>query len=403
MSGVVIIGGGQAGYQTAASLRTEGHDGPVTLIGDEPHAPYQRPPLSKAFVLGKHDLARVLLRPEPYYSEHRIELLAGERVVEIERTTREVRLKSGRRLHYDKLVLALGARNRLLPIPGAELEGVRYLRTLGEAIELKQRLESASSVAVIGGGFVGLEIAASARILGKQVTLLEALPRLMARAVAPVISEFVHAAHVAQGTEIVLDARVHEIRGDSGRARRVILADGREIETDLVIVGVGVTPNMELAAEAGLPVNNGIVADMHLRTADEDIFAIGDCAQYPSAFACSRVRLESVQNAVDHGVCVARTIAGKPVAYSAVPWFWSDQFDLRLQMAGLGNGHDRQVLRGDPQAGKFSVFHFRGGKLCSVDSVNRPLDHMAARKILGSSAALTPEQAADESFNLKAV
>ena len=403
MNGVVIVGGGQAGYQTAASLRSEGYDGPVSLIGDEPHAPYQRPPLSKAFVLGKQDQARILLRPESYYADHKIELLAGERVVAIDRTSREVRLKSGRQLRYDKLVLALGARNRLLPIPGAELEGVRYLRTLGEAIALKQRLELASSVAVVGGGFVGLEIAASARSLGKAVTVLEAMPRLMARAVAPVISAFVHAAHTAQGTTIILEARVREIRGKDGRACGVALSDGRQVEADLVIVGVGIVPNTELAAEAGLPVDNGIVADAHLRTADEHIFAIGDCAQYPSPFACSQVRLESVQNAVDHGVCVARTVAGKPAAYNAVPWFWSDQIDLRLQMAGLGNGHDRQVLRGNPETGKFSVFHFRGAKLCSVDSINRPADHLAARKILGSGAALTPEQAADESFNLKAV
>ncbi len=402
---VVIAGGGQAGYQIAASLRTEGYDGPIVLIGEEPHPPYQRPPLSKAFVMGKQDQARLLLRPEAFYSAHNIELLAGEKVAVIERITRRIRLKSGRQLSYSKLVLALGARNRRLPTPGGELEGVCYLRTLGDAVELKQRLEQAQNVVVIGGGFVGLEVAASARALGKTVTVIETLPRLMARAVGSTISEFVRAAHTAQGAEIVLNAQVREIRGSAGPApnkvREVVLSNGRAIPADLVMVGVGVEPRTGLAQEAGLPVDNGIAADEFLRTADEHIFAIGDCAQYPSAFAEVRVRLESVQNAVDQGVSVARTIAGKPAPYRAVPWFWSDQFEIRLQMAGLPHGHDRQVIRGDPQAGKFSVFHFRAGKLCSVDSVNRPADHMTARKMLASRAALTPEQAADESFDLK--
>ncbi len=398
---VVIVGGGQAGYQIAASLRTEGYSGAIVLIGEEPHAPYQRPPLSKAFVLGKQDQARLLLRPESYYSGHQIELLAGEKVAAIERTTRIVRLKSGRQFRYSKLVLALGSRNRLLPIPGAELEGVCYLRTLGEAVELKQRLEQTQQVVVIGGGFVGLEVAASVRTLGKPATVIEALPRLMARAVGPLISEFVRAAHVARGTEIVLNVHVKEIRGSAGKAREVVLSDGRVITADLVMVGVGVLPHTELAREAGLPIDNGIMVDEFLRTADEHIFAIGDCAQYPSAFSGSRVRLESVQNAVDQGVSVARTIAGKPAAYSAVPWFWSDQFDIRLQMAGLPEGHDCQVVRGNPESGKFSVFHFRAGKLCSVDSVNRPADHLVARKLLGAKTSPSPHQASDESVDLK--
>ena len=257
-------------------------------------------------------------------------------------------------------------------------------------------------MAVIGGGFIGLEIAASARTLGKLVTVIEGQPRLMARAVGPTISEYLLAAHVAQGTTIFLNTTVSEIRG-SGKAQEVLLSDGRVVVADLVVVGVGVVANAELAGEAGLPVDNGIVVDEFLRTSDEHVFAIGDCARYPSAFSDSRVRLESVQNAVDQGVCVARTIAGKPAAYSAVPWFWSDQFDIRLQMAGLAEGHDHKVVRGDPATGKFSVFHFRAGKLCSVDSVNRPVDHLAARKLLASGAALTPEQAADESVNLKAL
>jgi 3-phenylpropionate/trans-cinnamate dioxygenase ferredoxin reductase subunit len=402
-AGVVIVGGGQAGYQTAASLRTEGYDGPVFLIGEEPGMPYQRPPLSKTFVLGKQDHTRILLRPEIFYRDHRIELLAGEKAVAIDRVSRKVLLRSGGDLDYDTLVLALGARNRQLPVVGAMLEGVCYLRTLTEAIEVKQRLEQAQQVVVIGGGFIGLEIAASARTLGKPVTVIEALPRLMPRVVAPVVSEFFRAAHTAKGVEILLNAQVQEIQGDARNVQGVLLGDGRKLPADLVVIGVGIVPNTELALDAGLPITNGIATTEFLRTADERVFAIGDCAEHPSIFTSSQVRLESVQNAVDQGVCVARAIAGRAAPYSATPWFWSDQFEIRLQMAGLPEGYDQTVARGAPESGKFSVFYFRGPKLCAVDSVNRPADHLAARKLIGSGTMLTPAQAADEGVNLKTV
>jgi 3-phenylpropionate/trans-cinnamate dioxygenase ferredoxin reductase component len=409
-AGVVIVGGGQAGFQTASSLRSEGYDGPIKLICEEPHVPYQRPPLSKAFVLGKQDETRLLLRPESFYQDHDIRLLTGVKVVRIDRPATVIQTFSGERIPYDTLVLALGARNRTLSVPGAELEGICYLRTLVEAVELKQRLEIARQVVVIGGGFIGLEIAASARTLGKPVAVLEMFPRLMARVVAPVVSEFFRAAHAARGVEVRLSALVREIRGAAGGVKEVILGDGSAIPADMVVVGIGVIPNVELAREAGLDVAggpphgigpHGISVDEFLRTSDPRIFAIGDCAEYHNTFAGERVRLESVQNAVDQAVCVARTIAGKPEPYHSVPWFWSDQFDLRLQMVGLPAGHDRLVVRGSPEAGKFSVFYFTDGRLCAVDSVNRPADHMAARKILAAGTSVTPDQAADESVNLK--
>src|SRR5580704_10005054 len=250
-AGVVIVGGSQAGFQTASSLRSEGYDGPIRLIGEETHVPYQRPPLSKAFVLGKQDQARLLLRPEKYYADHQIDLLSGEQAISIDTSLQRVTLASGEQVPYDNLVLALGARNRTLPVPGTDLEGVCYLRTLTEAIELKQRIESAQNIAVIGGGFIGLEVAASARTLGKPVTVLEAFPRLMARVVAPVVSEFYRSAHAARGVEIKLDAQVQEIRG-GGKAESVVLGDGSTIPADLVVVGIGVVPNLELACEAGL-------------------------------------------------------------------------------------------------------------------------------------------------------
>ena len=400
MSGVIIVGGGQGGYQAAASLRTEGYEGPITIFSEEPHIPYQRPPLSKAFVLGKQEGDRLLLRLEAYYTERNIELLLGERVQSIDRASSTVQLASGASRTYDWLVLATGATNRKLPVKGAELDGVCYLRTLDEAKALKARLEAAQNVVVIGGGFIGLEIAATSRILGKQVTVLESLPRLMARVVAPVLSDYFLQSHSEKGVDVRLAAGCTEILGKT-KATGVALPDGGVLPADLVVVGIGVVPNVDLAREAGLTISNGIAADEFLKTSDEKIFAIGDCVEYPNPFAGGRVRLESVQNAVDQAVAVARTIMGRPAPYSAVPWFWSDQFDIRLQMAGLSTGFDRTVLRGTMESHKFSVFYFAGPKLVGVDSVNRPADHLGARKLLGAQKTLTPEQAADESISLK--
>jgi 3-phenylpropionate/trans-cinnamate dioxygenase ferredoxin reductase subunit len=397
----VIVGGGQGGYQAAASLRAEGYQGPVTIVSDEPHLPYQRPPLSKAFILGKQDTDRLFLRPQAYYADHSINLLLSERVVSIDRESSTVALASGTQLSYSWLILATGARNRALPVEGADLGGVFYLRTVDEAASIKQHIEQARHVVVIGGGFIGLEIAASARTLGKRMVVLEALPRLMARVVAPVVSEFFLEAHRREGVDVRLGARVAAIRGTAGKVSAVVLEDQTTLPADLVVVGIGVVPNAELASTAGLAVSNGISVDDHLRTSDKNIFAIGDCAEYPHAFAGCRVRLESVQNAVDQAVAVARAIAGNPAPYAAVPWFWSDQFDIRLQMAGLPAGFDQTVIRGIMESKKFSVFYFRDRQLLGIDSINRPADHMTARKLLASRKPVTPEQASDETVNLK--
>jgi 3-phenylpropionate/trans-cinnamate dioxygenase ferredoxin reductase subunit len=403
---VVIVGGGQGGYQTAASLRTEGFDGRIVLIGEESHLPYQRPPLSKEFLLGKHH--QLVLRPAAFYSTHRIEVLAGERVEAIDTAEGHVRLASGSRVPFDSLVLATGARNRLLPVEGAELEGVCYLRTLDEAGELRQRLEAARDVVVIGGGFIGLEVAAAARQLEKQVTVVEMLPRLMARVVAPLVSEFFRERHSARGADLRCGCGVARIipRDKGGTAAGgVELADVSRIPADLVIAGIGIVPNVELARETGLAVGNGIAVDEHLRTGDPRIFAIGDCAEFPSHFTGTRVRLESVQNCVDQAICVARGIVGKRGAYSAVPWFWSDQHDIHLQIAGLAVGVaaevDQSVLRGSVESEKFSVFYYSQGLLRAVDSINRPAEHVAARKLLAAGASISPAQAADEGFDLK--
>jgi len=380
VAGVVIVGGGQGGFQTAVSLRAEGYEESITLIGEEAHLPYQRPPLSKGILLGKQEERHAVLRPADFFTAQRIDLIAGERVMSIDRERRNVVLASGREVPYGTLVLATGARNRTLPI-----ERACYLRTLGEAAELKQRIADAGKVIVIGGGFIGLEVAAAARTLGKEVTVVELAPRLMGRVVAPVVSDYFRQQHTAQGVEILLNAK---------------LADPH-LAADVVVAGVGVVPNDELAREAGLPTSNGITVDAHLRTPDPNIFAIGDCAEYPSSFAGGRVRLESVQNAVDQGVSVARTITGKLAPYESAPWFWTDQFDIRLQTAGIAQGFDQVVTRGSPESRKFSVFCYRGAVLCAIDSINRPAEHLLARKIIAARASISPEQAADESFDLK--
>jgi 3-phenylpropionate/trans-cinnamate dioxygenase ferredoxin reductase subunit len=400
-SGTVIVGTGQAGFQTAASLRENGYQESITLIGEEKHIPYQRPPLSKGFPLGTQDFESIELRPAKFYQDHRIELLAGQRVTAIDRAERQIALSSGRRISYEKLVLAVGARNRTLSVKGAELDGVLYLRSLDEAVGVKERLKSAQEIVVIGGGFIGLELAAVACSLGKSVTVLEALPRLMPRVVAPIISEFYRVLHTSKGVKVLCGSSVLEISGAGGRVLDVVLSDGTKYPADLVLVGIGVVPNGELAGEGGLRVANGIVVNEFLQTDDENIFAIGDCTEHPCVFADARIRLESVQNAADQAQCVAATIAGRRSAYRALPWFWTDQFDIKLQMAGISQGHDQIATRGSAETRKLSVFYFKQKRLIAIDSINRPLDHMFGRKILAAGVQLTPEQAADESVDLR--
>ena len=406
---VLVLGTGQAGFQVAVSLREEGFEGRVVLVGEEPEPPYQRPPLSKAYLTGKADADAVRLRPEKFFAEHRLELRAGERAARIDLAERRVALVSGGMLPYDHLVLALGSRNRALPVPGADLDGVAQLRTLADAEELRQRLGAAREAVVVGAGFIGLEFAAVAAARGVAVTVVEAADRPMARSLSTEASAFFRGAHERQDVRFAFGATVVRVLGDGGgRAAGVETADGRRFPADLVLVGIGVVPNAELAADAGLAVADGIAVDERLATGDPAVSAIGDCARHPCRFAADGsgpVRIESVQNAVDQARCVAARVAGRrppPAPYAAVPWFWSDQGALKLQIAGLATGHERAVVRGDPAAGAFSVFCFGGGRLLGVESVNRPLDHVLARKLLANGTALSPEQAADPSFDLKA-
>jgi 3-phenylpropionate/trans-cinnamate dioxygenase ferredoxin reductase subunit len=398
---VVVVGAGQGGVQIAASLREEGFGGEIILVGEEPGLPYHRPPLSKAYLTGKSDADSLSLRAEDFYRERRIQRRPGVRVEAIDRTSRRVRLSTGANLGYDHLVLATGARNRALPVPGAELDGVLQLRTLQDAEAIRQRLGDARHIVVVGAGFIGLEVAAVAAERRVGVTVVEATGRPMSRALSLPMSEFFRQAHERSGIRLECGAVVMRIIGENGRAAGVQTADGRVFPADLVLVAIGIVPNVELAANAGLAVGNGIIVDEYLLTEDPALSAIGDCAIYPSVFAAGGpIRLESVQNTVDHARCVGARIAGRAAPYTAMPWFWSDQGPLKLQIAGVPAAHRMAVLRGDPASGAFSVFCFDDGRLASVESVNKPADHVAARRLI-AGIPLTPDEAADPAFDLK--
>jgi 3-phenylpropionate/trans-cinnamate dioxygenase ferredoxin reductase subunit len=397
--GIVILGAGQAGLQCAASLREGGYDGAITLLGAEPYLPYQRPPLSKAVLLGTQDSVAVTLRDAAWFTDQRIGLRLGVRATGIDRTARSLATGAGA-VAYDRLVLATGARARPLSLAGADLPGVHQLRGLDDALALRTALAAAASVVVIGGGFIGLEVAAVAARLGKRVCVLEAGDRLMARAVSPAISAAFLALHRNAGTEVLLGARLAAIEG-ADHAAGVRLVDGTRIGADLVLLGVGSVPATELAEAAGLPCPNGVLVDAHMSTADANVLAIGDVALHPNPHAGGLVRLESVQGAVDQAKCAAATLLGRPVAYAALPWFWSDQFDTKLQIAGLARTHDQAVLRGSPESGRFSVFLYAKRQLVAVESVNRPAEHMQARRLLSAGRNVPPEHAADTLFDLK--
>lgn len=398
---VIIVGAGHAGFQLAASLRQAGFAERIALLNDEGHLPYQRPPLSKAYLKGTGGPDSLMFRPDKFYRDQNIDLIV-DRAASIDRHARKVALASGASLDYSHLVLATGARNRLLDIPNANLESVRYLRTLDESEALRHLIASDKRVVVIGAGFIGLEFAATARGKGMEVDVVELGVRVMARAVTAEISEFFQAQHTASGIRIHLGVQVTSIEADGSKVTGVSLSDGRHLPADLIVVGVGVLPNVELAGESGLPVASGIIVDEHLLTADPNVSAIGDGALYASPRFGGSLRLESVQNATDHARCVAARLTGKAEAYDGLPWFWSDQGPHKLQIAGLTTGYDRVVVRGDREQNAFSAFCYKGEQLVGIESVNRAGDHMFGRRLLAAHGSITPEQAADGGFDLKA-
>lgn len=401
MTGMVVIGAGQAGLQTAEALRRGGFAGMITLVGDEGRLPYQRPPLSKLFLEGGLERERLFFRPLEHFAKQAIRVVPGDRAVAIDRALRRVRLASGETLAYEGLALATGARVRRLTCPGADLPQVHYLRGLADAEALAVAIGRAGRLAVIGGGFIGLEVAAVGRKLGCAVTVVEAQDRLMPRVVAPQLSEFYRTEHLARGVEILTARTLEALEPAAAGGIRLVLADGGALSADLVLVGIGVVPNVELAAAAGLACDGGIVVDEFAATADPAVVAAGDCTLHRNLRFPAPHRLESVQNAVDQAKVAAATLLGRREAYAQVPWFWSDQYDLKLQMAGLSQDHDCAVVRGLPASRAFSVFYYRGDTLLGVDSINRPADHMLARKLLAAGVAVPGEHAANPEFELK--
>ncbi|WP_214110840.1 NAD(P)/FAD-dependent oxidoreductase [Acrocarpospora catenulata] len=388
--GALIVGAGQAGIQVAASMRDYGYDGPITLVGAEAQPPYQRPPLSKEFLAGTADLASLHLRTPGFYAERGIDVVTADRIVRLQLSPAgppgagTALTERGRRLVFDRLALTVGARPRRLPLPGADLDGVCYLRVLDDATRLRAHLARARDVVVIGGGFIGLEAAAVARSHGRNVTVVEAGERLISRSVAPVISEFYRQAHARRGVDIRLGATVAAIVGEQGRVTGVRLTDAL-LPADLVVVGVGVVPRTELAEQLGLECDGGIVVDEFARTSEPAVVAAGDCTVLPNPLTGQgRLRLESMPNAVGQARVAAATLVGKPRPYTDVPWFWSDQYDLKLQIAGVTDGYDQIVVRGDPGTEKFAVRYYRQGRLLAVNAVNSAPDYLAVRKTLAS-------------------
>lgn len=399
MSGMLIIGAGLAGLTVAETLRAEGYEGSIILTGNEGHAPYQRPPLSKGFLQGDTAEAQLMMRSAEVMEKKNITLKVGAGAAAIDRVAKQVTFGDGSTLPYEGLALCTGARLRPLPLAGADCSGVFGLRSLDDSRAIKAALETAQNVVIIGGGFIGLEVAAVARRKGKQVTVLEAADRLMARVVPPLISQFYLDLHGSQGVEVVLGAMVAELEGSGGKIRGVKTGDGRSFPADLVLVGIGVIPNIELAVAAGLEVNSGIVVDACGHTSDPAIAAAGDCTARRLDDGSLR-RLESVQNAMEQGKSAAVALLGRERPFIATPWFWSDQYDVKLQMAGLTAGFDEIVTRGDPATRKFSMYYFKAGRLIAIDSLNQSTDHLTGRKLLDKDISPAPQQAADSGFDL---
>lgn len=398
---IIIIGAGQAGGETAQRLRQGGFEGEITLIGEEPVAPYQRPPLSKAYLKGDLDIERLMLRPASVYSEERIALLTKTRGVWIDRANRKVRVEGGRELPYDALVLATGAKPRKLPLVGADLDGVHLFRTAADVDRVRERFVSGAKLIVIGAGFIGLEVAAVARQLGLDVTVVETAVRPLARVTSPEVAGFFLDEHTRQGVRFVLGGQCALIKG-ADRVTGVALTDGAELPADLVIAGIGVTPDVAIAEQCGLTVNNGIVTDRNCRTSDPNIFAIGDCAARPMAhYGGQIVRLESVHNAVEGAKIVAATLTGGKEHTEEAPWFWSDQYDLKLQIAGLFNGYDHVAFRGVMADRAFAAFYYKGDKLIAVDAVNRPAEYLGAKMLIQTNRTLPPNVIEDTSRPMK--
>lgn len=400
---VVILGAGHAGGTAAALLRQYGHEGPITLVGEEPIPPYQRPPLSKAWLKGEADADSLALKPLEFYAEHGIDFRPGVKAVQLKRSDRTVVLSDGSTLAYDVLIIATGARPIALPIPGADLAGVMFLRTAADAEQLKAAVGPGKRLAVVGGGYIGLEVAASGRALGAEVTVLEREPRLLARVACPELSSFFREYHEKHGVTFELGCSVTGFEGEAGRVTGVTLADGRTIACDAAVVGVGAAPNDEIAADAGLETARGVVVDLDARTSDPAVFAIGDVAHRPMPIYDRMFRMESVPNALEQAKQAAAAITGRPRPPGECPWQWSDQYDLKLQIAGYPFDADQIVVRGDPATAKFAVFHLKGSQVQAVEAINAPPEFMMGKQLIANRKPVDPARLADPTISMKEV
>ena len=398
----VIIGGGQSGGWTAKTLRGEGFEGRVLLIADEPYIPYERPPLSKEVLLGDQPPESTYLWPADSYDESNIELRLGVQATRISPADHTIEIDGGETVPYDRLMIATGARVRRLPVSGAELAGVHYLRGIRDTEAIRADLNADSRVVVVGGGWIGLEVAAAASKLGGHVTVVEALGQLCGRALTPDLADWVLAMHRRHGVDVRLEAAVDLFSGD-GRVSQATLSDGTSIDADLVVIGIGVVPNVELAEKAGLDVDNGIVVDEMGRTSDPDIFAAGDVTNHPNGLLGRRVRLESWENAQNQAIAAAKAMLDAGSAYSEIPWFWSDQYDANIQLIGLPEGWTETVTRGDRDAGQFVVFYLKDGRIDGAAAINNPRDIRFARRLMAAGKVVDPAQLADPDVKLQAL
>ncbi len=397
MSAIVVIGAGHAAGQTAASLRQENYEGEIVILGDEPHPPYQRPQLSKKYLSGDITLEQVYLRPEKFYGDNNINLRTNSPVTNIDPLSKAVTVGNTETIIYEKLLIATGSRPRKLDLNGSDLKGIYYLRSISDVDLISTAMKSAASVCIVGGGYLGLEVAAIAVTSGLQVTVLETEERILQRVTTAEMSAFYHELHTSRGVKIHTQTACSGFEGEK-QVERVLCGD-RSFDADLIIIGIGILPNTELAAESGLACENGIVVDDHCLTSDPNIFAAGDCTNHPNPLLGRRLRLESVQNAMDQARTAAANMLGGDISYAAIPWFWSDQYELKLQMVGVSSDGATQVLRGNKSDNAFAVFYLDGGAVVAVDAVNSPREFMVARQLYGRQ--VDASQLADTQFNLK--
>lgn len=400
---VVVLGAGHAGGTLVALLRQYGFAGAITMVGDEPIGPYQRPPLSKAWLKGEADGDSLALKPLEFYAENKIDFRPNISATALKRADKLVELSDGSTLSYDILVIATGMRPNKLPLPGADLAGVLSLRSAADAEQLKGHLKPGHHIAIIGGGYIGLEVAASARALGAEATVFERESRILSRSACEVLSTFFTDYHRARGVTFELNAHIDSLVGEAGKISGVKMADGRVIPADAVLVGVGGKPNDEIAADAGLDTARGIVVDLEARTSDPSIFAIGDCSHRPMPHYDRMFGPESVPSALEQAKQVAAAITGRPAPTPEVPWNWSDQYDLKLQIAGLPFDADHILVRGDPASGKFAIFHLKGDQVQSVEAVNAPPEYMMGRQLIGNRKPVNLDRLADPSVSMKEV